>query len=58
MGKYQHGFKKTEEHLNPSPAIAIPKARALDKDNYVIMASLDLSAAFDIVNTDLLLMRL
>ena len=33
-------------------------ARALNEDNYVIMASLDISAAFDVVNTDLLLKRL
>ena len=33
-------------------------ARALDDDNYVLMASVDLSAAFDVVNIDLLMKRL
>ena len=33
-------------------------ARALDDNNYVLVASLDLSAAFDVVNVDLLLKRL
>ena len=31
---------------------------ALDQNNYAIMASLELSAAFDVVNIDLLLKRL
>jgi hypothetical protein len=30
----------------------------MDDDNYVLMASLDLSAAFDVVNVPLLLKRL
>ena len=33
-------------------------ARALDEDNYALMASVDLSAAFEVVNIDLLLVRL
>ena len=33
-------------------------ARALEVDNYVLMASIDLSAAFDIVNIELLMKRL
>ena len=33
-------------------------ARALDDNHLVLLASLDLSAAFDIVNVDLLLRRL
>jgi hypothetical protein len=32
--------------------------RALDEDNFVLVASLDLSSAFDVVNVDLLLKRL
>jgi hypothetical protein len=31
---------------------------AADENNYVIMASLDLSAAFDLVNIELLIKRL
>ncbi len=30
----------------------------MDEDNFVVMSSLDLSAAFDLVNLDLLLKRL
>jgi len=33
-------------------------ARALDDDEYALMASLDLSSAFDVVNVGLLLKRL
>ena len=33
-------------------------ARALDDDNYALMATLDLSSAFDVVNVELLLKRL
>ena len=33
-------------------------ARALDDDNYVLMASIDLSATFDVVNIGLLMKRL
>ena len=43
---------------NTSPQLQSLIARALDGDNSVIMASLDLSAAFNVVNPDLLLKRL
>ena len=33
-------------------------ARALDENNYILMASNDLSAAFDVVNVDLLISRI
>ena len=33
-------------------------ARAADENNFVLMASLDLSMAFDLVNTELLIKRL
>jgi hypothetical protein len=33
-------------------------ARALDDDEYILVASLDLSSAFDMVNADLLMKRL
>ena len=57
-GKHQHGFKKN--HSTSTLALQLQSliARALDEDNYVAMASLDLSAAFDVVNTELLLTRL
>ena len=33
-------------------------ARSLDEDGYVLMASINLSAAFDVINIDLLIKRL
>ena len=54
----QHGFKK--KHSTASLALTIQTiiAHALDEDNIAIMASLDLSSAFDMVNIDLLLRRM
>ena len=57
-GKHQHGFKRQKSTATLSLQIQSLIARALDEDNYVMMASLDLSAAFDVVNIDLLLKRL
>ena len=57
-GKHQHGFKKQKSTSTLTLQLQSLIAKALDEDNYVIMASLDLSAAFDVVNTDLLLERL
>ena len=57
-GKPQHGFKK--KHSTKTAGIKLQSilARALDDNNYAIMATLDLSSAFDVVNVDLLLIRL
>ena len=54
----QHGFKKN--HSTNSAALVLQSvlARALDGGNIALMASLDLSAAFDLVNVELLLLRL
>ena len=57
-GKNQHGFKKGHSTSTLSAEIQSQIARALDDDEYVLLASLDLSSAFDLVNTDLLLKRL
>ena len=57
-GKQQHGFKKSKSTATLALQIQSLIARALDDDNYVLMASLDLSAAFDVVNIDLLMKRL
>ena len=57
-GKQQHGFKKNKSTMTLALQIQSLVARALDDDNYVLMASLDLSAAFDVVNVDLLMKRL
>ena len=57
-GKPQHGFKK--KHSTSTAGIKLQSilARALNDNNYAIMATLDLSSAFDVVNVELLLKRL
>ena len=57
-GKQQHGFKKSKSTSTLGLQIQSLIARALDESNYVLMASVDLSAAFDVVNIDLLIDRL
>ena len=57
-GKQQHGFKKCKSTSTLALQLQSLIARALDDDNYVLMASVDLSAAFDVVNIDLLMKRL
>ena len=57
-GKQQHGFKKSRSTATLGLQIQSLIARALDEDNYALMASIDLSAAFDVVNVDLLISRL
>ncbi len=57
-GVNQHGFKKARSTSTLTTKIQSLIAGALDEDNYVLLASLDLSAAFDIVNINLLLKRL
>ena len=54
-GKEQHGFKKNKSTLTAGLLLQSLIAGALDDDNYVALASLDLSAAFDIVDVALLL---
>ena len=54
----QHGFKKKRSTSTLSVELQSIIARALDNDDYVLVASLDLSSAFDIVNVALLLKRL
>ena len=57
-GKQQHGFKKTKSTATAGLILQSIIARATDENNYVLMASLDLSAAFDLVNVNLLVKRL
>ena len=57
-GKSQHGFKKKHSTATASLTIQSLLARSLDDDNFALMASLDLSSAFDVVNIELLLKRL
>ena len=56
--KSQHGFKSNHSTLTAGLKIQSLIARALDDDMYVLMASLDLSSAFDVVNVELLIKRL
>ena len=57
-GKNQHGFKKNKSTATLGIQLQSLIARALDEDEYVGMASLDLSSAFDVVDIGLLLKRL
>ena len=56
--KQQHGFKKCKSTFTLAVQFQSLIARSLDDDNYTLMASIDLSAAFDVVNIDLLMKRL
>ena len=57
-GKQQHGFKKCKSTSTLGLQIQSLIARALDEGDYVLMSSIDLSAAFDVVNINLLIDRL
>ena len=57
-GKGQHGFKKGKGTSTAGLLLQSLISRALDDDNFVAMASLDLSSAFDVVNIPLLIKRL
>ena len=57
-GGNQHGFKQKRSNSTLSIQLQNLIARTLDEDKLVLLASLDLSSAFDIVNVDLLIKRL
>ena len=57
-GTLQHGFKKNHSTITAMLSIQNKISNALDKNKYAAMTSLDLSAAFDIVDHNLLLKRL
>ena len=57
-GPQQHGFKKGHSTNTAGLALQQIIANALDEDSFAIMANLDLSAAFDLVNVELLLKRM
>jgi hypothetical protein len=57
-GYEQHGFKKKRSTVTAGLTLQTIIAREMDMDSYVAMSSLDLSAAFDLVNLDLLMKRL
>jgi hypothetical protein len=52
------GSKKQRSTSTLASELYSTIARALDKNQSVLLSSLDLSSAFDIVNTDLLIKRL
>ncbi len=57
-GKQQHGFKKNKSTATVGTLLQSMIARAADANCFVVMASLDLSMAFDMVNIELLVKRL
>jgi hypothetical protein len=57
-GESQHGFKKGRSTVTALKEIQSQIARKIDEGQYVAMGSLDLTAAFDVVNVDLLMKRL
>ena len=57
-GKQQHGFIKNKSTVTAGLVLQSLIARALDEDCYVALAGIDLSAAFDVVDVELLIKRL
>ena len=57
-GTNQHGFKRGKSTATLAITLQSEIARALDEGKYGMVASLDLSSAFDVVNIDLLIKRL
>ena len=57
-GNQQHGFKKGRGTASAGLLLQSIISRSLDDDCYVALASIDLSAAFDVVDVGLLIKRL
>jgi hypothetical protein len=57
-GETQHGFKPNRSTITAALTIQSIISRALNDDKYVVAASLDLSAAFDVVDRCLLFKRI
>ena len=57
-GKSQHGFKKNRSTETACLEIQSEIATSCDENNYVIVSSIDMSAAFDVVDHQLLIKRL
>jgi hypothetical protein len=57
-GATQHGFKPNRSTTTAALTIQSVISRAIDNDNFAAIASLDLSAAFDVVDRGLLFERL
>ena len=47
-GRTQHGFKKGRSTVTAALELQDRIARSMDEDNFVAVASMDLSAAFDV----------
>ena len=50
-GKQQHGFKRKKSTATAGALLQSLIARAADDNCYVVIASLDFSMAFDMVNS-------
>ena len=57
-GKSQHGFKTNHSTNTAGLKLQSLLARALDGGEYALMATLDLSSAFDVVDVELLIRRI
>ena len=57
-GIQQHGFKKSKSTSTAAQLLQSLISRVTDENNFALMASLDLSAAFDLVDVELLIKRL
>ena len=56
-GRNQHGFKRNKRTSTAGAKLQCIIARAANDKCFVIMASLDLSMVYDLVNTELLVKR-
>ena len=54
-GKNQHGFKRNKSTFTAGALLQSIITHAADENCFVVMASLDLSMVFDLVNTELLI---
>ena len=57
-GKQQHGFTKNKSTVTAGLVPQSLISRALDDNCFVAMAGIDLSAAFDVLDINLLMKRL
>ena len=57
-GEHQHGFKRGRSTTTAGLAVQSALARALNDGEFALLANLDLSSAFDVVNVKLLLKRM
>ena len=58
FSRNQHGFRKKRSTTTAAKQLQATITRALERDEYTAVASLDLSAAFDVINVELLMKRL